>query len=136
MRVRPRVGGKVLDSHQESRALLVTGPQQSQVDSQRETFAWPLGRPNDRLKNGIMPDLRYPIGPFEAGPALDMGNRFVLLSQLAEVPSRLQAAVAGLSESQLDTPYRPAGWTVRRVVHHLSDTDELVCSNQVGPHRG
>jgi len=45
----------------------------------------------------------------------------VLLSQLAEVPSRLRAAVAGLSESQLDTPYRPAGWTVRQVVHHLSD---------------
>ena len=73
------------------------------------------------IKNRVMPDLRYPIGPFEAGPPLDISKRLVLLSQLAEVPSRLQAAVAGLSESQLDTPYRPAGWTVRQVVHHLAD---------------
>jgi hypothetical protein len=80
-----------------------------------------LRRPDDMIKNRIMPDLRYPIGPFEAGPPLDISKRLVLLSQLAEVPSRLQAAVAGLSESQLDTPYRPAGWTVRQVVHHLAD---------------
>jgi len=68
-----------------------------------------------------MTDPRYPIGPFEAGPPPDFDMRLRLLSQLAEVPSHLRAAVADLSESQLDTRYRPAGWTVRKVVHHLAD---------------
>jgi uncharacterized damage-inducible protein DinB len=68
-----------------------------------------------------MPDLRYPIGRFEAGPPPDTGMRLQLLTQLAEAPSRLRAAVADLSESQLDTPYRPDGWTLRQVVHHLAD---------------
>ncbi len=44
-----------------------------------------------------------------------------MLSELAEAPNRLRAAVANLSDSQLDTPYRPDGWTVRQVVHHLAD---------------
>jgi len=68
-----------------------------------------------------MPDLQYPIGPFEAGTPPDVHARTVLLFQLAEVPNRLRAAVAHLSESQLDTQYRPGGWTVRQVVHHLAD---------------
>ncbi len=68
-----------------------------------------------------MPDLRYPIGPFKAGPPPDPRTRLQLLVQLAEAPSRLQAAVDNLSESQLQTPYRPGGWTVRQVVHHLAD---------------
>ncbi len=68
-----------------------------------------------------MPDLRYPIGPFVAGPAPDCGSRLELLSQLAEAPGRLRVAVEGLSALQLDTPYRPEGWTVRQVVHHLAD---------------
>jgi uncharacterized damage-inducible protein DinB len=66
-------------------------------------------------------DLRYPIGPFKAGPPPDTGSRLALLSHLADVPSGLRAAVTGLSDSQLDTPYRPGGWTVRQVVHHLAD---------------
>ena len=41
---------------------------------------------------------------------------------MADAPARLRAAVAGLSEPQLDTPYRPGGWTVRQVVHHLPDS--------------
>ncbi len=68
-----------------------------------------------------MSDLRYPIGPFEAGAPPDFGMRLKMLSELAEVPNRLRAAVAGLSDGQLDTPYRPDGWTVRQVVHHLAD---------------
>jgi uncharacterized damage-inducible protein DinB len=69
----------------------------------------------------MMPDLRYPIGPFEAGRPPDISTRNALLSQLADVPSLMRAAVAQLSDNQLDTPYRPGGWTVRQVVHHLAD---------------
>ncbi len=68
-----------------------------------------------------MPDLRYPIGPFVSGPPPDAAMRDRLLSQLAEAPGHLRAAVEGLSAEQLDTPYRPGGWTVRQVVHHLAD---------------
>jgi uncharacterized damage-inducible protein DinB len=66
-------------------------------------------------------DLRYPIGPFESGPPVDDEGRRQLLQQLTAAPARLRAAVAGLSGAQLDTPYRPEGWTVRQVVHHLAD---------------
>jgi hypothetical protein len=45
-----------------------------------------------------------------------------LLRAIEETPASLRAAVAGLSEPQLDTPYRPGGWTVRQVVHHLPDS--------------
>jgi uncharacterized damage-inducible protein DinB len=68
-----------------------------------------------------MPDLRYPIGPFQPGPPPDVAQRLDLISQMAEMTQRLRAAIANLSESQLDTPYRPGGWTVRQVVHHLAD---------------
>jgi|SRR5579863_7819585 len=66
-------------------------------------------------------DLRYPIGPFVPGPPPDAARRRELLSELAETPAQLQAAVEGLSHSHLDTPYRLGGWTVRQVVHHLAD---------------
>ena len=68
-----------------------------------------------------MTDPRYPIGPSEPSAAVDEDARRVLLRQLADSPARLRDAVAGLSDAQLDTPYRPGGWTVRQVVHHLAD---------------
>jgi uncharacterized damage-inducible protein DinB len=69
----------------------------------------------------MAPDLRYPIGRYEPGPPPDAEARTALLAQLAEIPGRLRSAVAGLSDGQLDTPYRSGGWTVRQVVHHLAD---------------
>ncbi len=74
-----------------------------------------------------MCDLRYPIGPFVASEPPGASERLRLLTDLAEAPERLRAAVAGLSESQLDTPYRPGGWTVRQVVHHLADAQTNWC---------
>jgi hypothetical protein len=70
-----------------------------------------------------MPDLRYPIGNFTrpAGP-LSVEGRTQCIRDIEETPARLRAAVAGLTEKQLDTPYRPGGWTVRQVVHHLPDS--------------
>ena len=69
-----------------------------------------------------MADLRYPIGPYEPGPAPDIEARNMLLSQLEETPRKLWDAVEFLTESQLDTPYRDGGWTVRQVVHHFADS--------------
>jgi uncharacterized damage-inducible protein DinB len=68
-----------------------------------------------------MLDLRYPIGPFEPGPPPDSGQLPVLVAELALAPAKLREAVAGLLPGQLDTPYRPGGWTLRQVVHHLAD---------------
>ncbi|HLI35068.1 MAG TPA: bacillithiol transferase BstA [Terriglobia bacterium] len=67
-------------------------------------------------------DLRYPIGrrQFE-GPAT-FAQREHWITEIEEAPARLGAAVSGLSEAQLDTPYREGGWTVRQVVHHLADS--------------
>src|SRR5450755_3510924 len=67
-------------------------------------------------------DLRYPIGKPERPEQLTEEQRREFLQAIAETPARLRAAVAGLSQEQLDTPYRPGGWTVRQVVHHLPDS--------------
>jgi uncharacterized damage-inducible protein DinB len=67
-------------------------------------------------------DLRYPIGRFERHEAISEGQRSQFLDQIAEAPARLAAAVAGLSAAQLDTPYRPGGWTVCQLIHHVPDS--------------
>ncbi len=69
-----------------------------------------------------MPDLSYPIGKFVPEKNLDAPRRAELIAQIAECPARLRAAVQGLSAQQLDTPYRPQGWTVRQVLHHVPDS--------------
>lgn len=66
--------------------------------------------------------LRFPLGPFEDPGGLSAPARASAIDSIAGLPDRLRRAVAGLSESQLDTPYRPGGWTVRQVVHHLPDS--------------
>jgi DinB superfamily len=69
-----------------------------------------------------MNDLGYPIGKFHfEGTLTDDQNR-ALIGEIAEAPANLRAAVKGLSEAQLDTPYRPGGWTVRQVTHHVPDS--------------
>ncbi|MGH9607521.1 MAG: YfiT family bacillithiol transferase [Terracidiphilus sp.] len=67
-------------------------------------------------------DLRYPIGRFTAPAASMPGIRAAHIETLRQLPGRLRAAVAGLDEGQLDTPYREGGWSVRQVVHHLADS--------------
>jgi hypothetical protein len=69
-----------------------------------------------------MGDLRYPIGPFSGkGPATAQ-ERTQMIDIIAALPGRLRDAVRGLSPQQLDTPYRPEGWTVRQVVHHVPES--------------
>ncbi|HTR39519.1 MAG TPA: putative metal-dependent hydrolase [Bryobacteraceae bacterium] len=67
-------------------------------------------------------DLRYPIGKFQFPEVVSAGDRRRFIDEIAEAPARLRAVVAGLSEAQLETPYRPGGWTVRQVVHHVPDS--------------
>jgi len=67
-------------------------------------------------------DLKYPVGKYETKMSLTSSERAESLAQIAELPNRLRDAVRGLSEEQLDTPYRPGGWTVRQVAHHLPDS--------------
>src|SRR5262245_47168569 len=66
-------------------------------------------------------ELSYPIGRF-SGETITPENRSKILLDIVELPGRLRDAVEGLSEAQLNTPYRPEGWTVRQVVHHLADS--------------
>jgi DinB superfamily len=68
-------------------------------------------------------DLRYPVGRFHRPEApLDETQRRRAIDAIAATPARLRAAVNGLTSTQLDTPYRPGGWTVRQVVHHVPDS--------------
>jgi hypothetical protein len=67
-------------------------------------------------------DLRYPVGTFKFEGTLSPEERLALIDQIAATPEKMRAAVAGLSEEQLDTPYRPEGWTARQVVHHVPDS--------------
>ena len=69
-----------------------------------------------------MTDLQYPIGKVERKTRLTEGERKLFIQQIADAPANLRKAVAGLSGQQLDTPYRPGGWTVRQVVHHVADS--------------
>lgn len=66
-------------------------------------------------------DLRYPIGPFQP-PAQPAAARAANIRRLARIPAALRLAVADLDDAQLNTPYRPAGWTVRQLVHHVADS--------------
>ena len=67
-------------------------------------------------------DLRYPVGKYVKYKQLTPEQRADVIGQIAATPKKLRDAVAGLSHQQLDTPYRPGGWTVRQVVHHLPDS--------------
>ncbi|WP_191566146.1 YfiT family bacillithiol transferase [Metabacillus idriensis] len=69
-----------------------------------------------------MDDLRYPIGLFQAPEKIERHHLEVWLEELSAAPVRLRDAISGLTGSQLDTPYRPDGWTVQQVVHHIPDS--------------
>jgi uncharacterized damage-inducible protein DinB len=66
--------------------------------------------------------LRYPIGRFSAPASNSAGLRAAQIQTLRLLPDRLEAAVKGLDDTQLDTPYRDGGWTVRQLVHHVADS--------------
>lgn len=69
-----------------------------------------------------MDDLRYPIGKFTFTENLSDKEREQRIAAITEAPVNLRTAVSGLTDEQLETPYRPGGWTVRQVVHHVFDS--------------
>ena len=67
-------------------------------------------------------DLQYPIGKWERTKNATDAQRGAFIDTIAAAPASLAAAVAGLTPAQLDTTYRPGGWTIRQVVHHVPDS--------------
>lgn len=67
-------------------------------------------------------DLSYPIGKFARPATLSADEFGAAVASLTSQPDRLRMVVEGLSDAQLDTPYRPGGWTVRQLTHHVADS--------------
>jgi hypothetical protein len=67
-------------------------------------------------------DLRYPVGRFDWDAPISEADYPLLIATIAETPGALRSAVAGMSRDQLETRYRPGGWTVKQVVHHVPDS--------------
>src|ERR1017187_214574 len=67
-------------------------------------------------------DLSYPTGKFDWAAKIPAEARPELIAQLEAAPTGFRDAVRGLDDRQLDTPYRPGGWAVRQVVHHVADS--------------
>ena len=67
-------------------------------------------------------DPRFPVGRYRPPAEISAEQRAEWIEQIAHTPARLREAVAGLSDAQLDTPYRDGGWTVRQVAHHIADS--------------
>ncbi len=70
-------------------------------------------------------DQCYPIGRFRAPAAGGPRTRAAHIQTIRLLPERLQAALKGLGDAQLDTPYRDGGWTVRQLVHHVADSHAM-----------
>jgi uncharacterized damage-inducible protein DinB len=67
-------------------------------------------------------DLRFPIGKFEKNLEITSQVRQQLIETIADLPEKVNRATKNLSDEQLDTPYRPGGWSVRQTVHHIADS--------------
>ncbi len=74
------------------------------------------------MKKSTLEQLRYPIGHFVKPVKITSVILKDWLAELEALPVKLKDMVEGLSDKQLDTPYRPDGWTVRQVTHHLADS--------------
>jgi DinB family protein len=71
-------------------------------------------------------DLRYPIGKHTPRAAYSNDTRAAAIENIARLPQQLREAIERLSNAQLDAPYRPDGWSVRQVVHHLADAHSIL----------
>ena len=69
-----------------------------------------------------MENLRYPIGHFQMPDNFSKENINYWIKDIQDAPAQYRALVAGWTDEQLDTPYRPEGWTVRQLIHHVADS--------------
>ena len=69
-----------------------------------------------------MEDLRYPVGEFDVKGTYKVDVIEEWINEIEALPSKVREAVKGLSDEQLDSAYRPVGWTIRQVVHHIPDS--------------
>lgn len=69
-----------------------------------------------------MEELRYPIGRYEKKTSVSPRDVAKWIDEIEALPTDLRAAVSGLTDDQLDTPYRDGGWTVRQLIHHIADS--------------
>lgn len=67
-------------------------------------------------------DPRYLIGKFTPQPSHTVSEIATCIEQIRLLPLKLEAAIAGLTDIQLDTPYRDGGWTIRQLIHHVADS--------------
>jgi|SRR5215471_6822172 len=67
-------------------------------------------------------DPRFPTGTFTYDPDVTPEKRRRAIAAIRDTPQRLRAAVQGMSDAELDTPYREGGWTIRQVVHHVPES--------------
>lgn len=67
-------------------------------------------------------DLRYPIGKFQPQESYTADDVKAHIARIEALPGKMEAAIKGFTDQQLDTPYRDGGWTVRQVVHHVPDS--------------
>jgi hypothetical protein len=76
----------------------------------------------DMSTHALAVDPRYPIGTYQYEGPYTESQRLELITTIADLPAKLRAAVTGLNDAQIDTPYRDGGWTVRQTVHHVADS--------------
>ena len=74
------------------------------------------------MREVAVTDLSYPVGRFVPPTTTSDSQRTALIDDVGRTPAAMRTAVAGLTAGQLDTPYRPGGWTVRQLVHHVPDS--------------
>ena len=74
------------------------------------------------MEKDNLTQLQYPIGKFVVPDQITDAHLKEWIGVLEHLPKKLEDMVRSLSEEQLDTPYRPGGWTVRQIVHHISDS--------------
>lgn len=69
-----------------------------------------------------MEELRYPIGRYEESPSVSPRDIARWIDEIEALPANVRSTVSGLTDDQLDTPYRDGGWTVRQLIHHIADS--------------